>query len=137
MPIYIATIGIAFSYLALNLIIRSRLILETDSEKRKQLGKKIVDAMYCLIGIGIGLLLLIIRRPEMGQTYSLVGINLIFLGINGIFIGKPIKEPEADHTTLGRVARIIAQISKYLAIILMVVALVWAAWPAIKSLICQ
>ena len=135
MPLLIGSIGLIFVYLALNLVIRSRLILETDKEKLKQFGKKLIESSYIFISVGLALLLVGISRPILLQTYVLVGVNLIFVGINAIFLGKPLKEPEANHTTLGKIARLLAQISKWLAVALMIVALVWAAWPIIKGLI--
>jgi hypothetical protein len=144
MHLFLAAIGLIFAYLALDMIIHSRSILETDSEKRKQFGTKLMKTMYLLMAAGVAIPLFIILRPDMWQTYTLVGINLILLGVNGIFVAKPLKEPEANHTTLGRNAKIISQISKYLAIVLITAALVWAAWPmiwavwqTIRSLICQ
>ncbi len=135
MPLLVGSIGLSFAYLALNLIIRSRLTLETEKEKRKLLGSKIIKLSYRFIPVGFVLLFFGLLRPDVLQTYILVGLNLILFGVNSIFLGKPLKEPDADHSTLGRNARLLAHFSKWLALGLMFIALVWAAWPILNSLV--
>ena len=127
MPLFIGSIGLAFAYLALNLIINSRVILATDEEKRNLLGNKLIEAAYYPIGIGVALVAIGLSNTAILQTYIVVGVNLIFASVNLIIRGIPLKYPQQEHKTLSHYTRIVAFISMFLAAGLIIAAGVWAA----------
>jgi hypothetical protein len=135
LALLIGSISLIFAFLAFNLLIRSRLIKEEDTQKRKTFGKKLLKAANFFIGTGVFLFILGLINPLLLQTYILVGLNLIFLGVNSYFIGLPINNLETKNDKLGEIAYKIAHIAKWIAIILIVVSLLMAAWPIIIDII--
>jgi hypothetical protein len=128
MSILLASIGLICAYFALNLIIRSRLILANEEQKKK-FGQNLTQLPLTFIPVSIVFIVIGLGNPPLLQTYITVGLNLAFYSISAYFMGKPLSEPNSSHLKLAKFTGALGHLAKWTSFILIVLALTLLVWP--------
>ena len=132
MSLLIASIAFTVGILALNLLVNARRILDTK-ETLQLLGKKMITLSLCLLLLSFVILIVGIIFSAKGlpiaiSTYISIAVNLWCVVLNLIIVGLVIREPKADHKSLGRRTRLLAHILIYIVAPIAMLAALILGW---------